>query len=1393
MPTDVTAVLKAPWDHLQHNALGIEAVRAQELKRVQNAGAAEERVRQDYRGRYAIELLQNAHDACADANTVGEAWLRLTPHALLVANQGIPFEASRIDSLLQLGESSKQVSQAKHHTIGYKGIGFSAVLEITDAPQIISEDVAFGFHRTAAAKSIGRKLGTVPRAISVRSYPFPLGESDWESDAEEINSLQKAGAVTVIRLPLRRPADWTAVESDLEQGITAESLLFMPHLRSISISTSRSHREWTKRAGRRVGTAQVWHLRSNTGKTDSWLLATKRAAIRKHEAEALEDPLWKDVRSLNVAVGVPWRASAPDPERAPQPLHVYFPTDELLGRALLVHGDFYVQSNRRRIANVGPGQAISERVAEVAVDLAVEMAEGLRSHGNRLLRTLAPRGEADGFGRGFGQLLDARLANAKICRSASGTRARKPQELWRLEAGLSRRETIQLGDLLQPRSDLLHSGDDEGCQTWLTSLGLEALSSVEVANRLSPAPGARYDAVLTCLRRWYESLAGSTQHSVLSAMQSRPLLKDVHGRWTEPSTLIQMDPRTPPLPVPVRRPTYQPPTMKRNRSFVDEELDVEVITPSRALEEVLKYLRADRSPKQILSCLAFLQSIWHADPTAIRRVDVDERAAIPVPARTVGAKPPVETFREAGSVYLPKSWSGSDLLERLYGPFHEAEFLALEPPSRDGDRMRDRQFWFAIGVHDRPRDVPLTQVEYINFTDWRSLPEVESAYECPDGHHGSRRSVIGTAIDRLSEVLERNDERGMHALAHHVGRLDKPLGENVRIRCAHSSHPRGYKGRIAPGYQAWLLNTYPWIPAEGGGRPQRFRVPSETWVDVPQGPARTVFPVPRLDIGNLSRLGCPSLRRAPLDRLVSALDEVAVANPDLQLADATMLDACHWLLRKIDSVGRRRGAQHEGPADSRPMQMPAERDGHATWAEDPVIADLQGAEFVPGVAWLPTGQWMGLERMYRVRRASTTVKARVLDLPAQRGSAPLFNRADRENLISVLVNKGADIAPLAFRLGNLQEQRVTALKVTYALDGSRWIGNPPFHLEIHRDKRGSLRGGLLRSHIELDDPSLLGIAEGLAAYLGLDDSADLLNYLMVRDKLVLVYGIGQAELTEARDALRRYKAGEEKDSSPAEAEEAELGGRRDDPSELEDDDAADRSPPPLLTDITHDRSDAHEPTRGMQVEGDSHAERKSNDGSRVVGHVPQPVRGGSPGITAGGRVAFGSGQTHDRRKLRIRRRADGSRPSSGDRPGAGTQGSPLGGSAASRSLTEHAAEDIAEQFLRTHFSAEVTRVADENRGWDLEALLPDRSQLLVEVKGFATNSPDFVITKNELQRARTEENFRMCLVTGAQQQSGEIAWIEKPGELLVEERLEPFQWIVRDWPSAEHVRVTWGR
>src|SRR4051812_14346890 len=100
--TAIDRVLRRPWRTLDHLKSGDEDVRTDMLQIYEDLAEAEERVRRDYTGRYAIELLQNAHDACDDGGLVGRAWIQVTETALLIGNQGLAFDAKRIDSLLRL-------------------------------------------------------------------------------------------------------------------------------------------------------------------------------------------------------------------------------------------------------------------------------------------------------------------------------------------------------------------------------------------------------------------------------------------------------------------------------------------------------------------------------------------------------------------------------------------------------------------------------------------------------------------------------------------------------------------------------------------------------------------------------------------------------------------------------------------------------------------------------------------------------------------------------------------------------------------------------------------------------------------------------------------------------------------------------------------------------------------------------------------------------------------------------------------------------------------------------------------------------------------------------------------------------------------------------------------
>lgn len=983
----VTAALSDPWDHLSHAGAGAAGVRRTELQRIQNAGSAEDRVRSDYRGRYAIELLQNAHDACADAGEVGEVWLQVTPTALLVANQGVPFNAGRINSLLQLGDSTKAADRVQHHTIGYKGIGFSAVLEISDRPQILSRSVAFCFHRRAARMRIRQLLGAEPSAVPMRYFPFPLELSDLASDAGSVARLLEQGAVTVIRLPLNSDRRARDIRQDLESGLRPETLLFMQHLRQMTVTTPDESTRWSRRAGKRVGSGQVQHLHEDGGRrTQSWLLATKQVRLKKADVLALEDPLWATVRTANVAVALPWRDSRPDPNREDQPLHVYFPTDDRLGRAVLVHGDFYVHSSRRRVQASGRGSDVSLKIAEAAADLAAELAVSLASHGNALLRTLAPRGVPDGFGFKLGELIDARLRDSRILRPATGRpAAATASSLVRLVSPLSIRDRLALVGLLVTRDDVLRPGDDVGCEEWLDSLGVRHLSPQDLARRLTPRSVASYSAALSVLARWYRTLNGLQIAAVKTLMRQRPLLLDEWGGWSQPQDLVRVDPRSPMLPLPLRRATYQPPRGRHARGFVDSALGVEVLTPQRSLEIVLEYVAQQPHDEDAPEVLRFFRSLWRTEPALVRSAPTDKLGQVPVPARALGRRD-VSAQTPAMRVYFDKRWTDNELLERLYGGFGQPEFLAVDPPAERADRRAQRQFWAALGVRDCPRAVPLNLASPRLATRWRGLEEVRQSARCPDGHFGSQRDYRGVFLDRLDQILEGGNERALHALARHLSQETKPLGHPINVVCLNRSHTRKSASQTI-GYQRWLLTTHAWLPTEGGPGDRRLRRPDEAWVDVARGPARAVLPVPKSDlrISDPNALGIGSVHRPLIDRLEAAMRAVQTAFPSLDSAPQEIHDGVEWLLRKLDAGGSRQSPMGEG---FRPLlALPAWRNGEHVWSNAPVIADVPGAEQLPDVEWLAIAPWSGLQRFYRLQRAPQSLPPCLLvdPPPAKRG------------------------------------------------------------------------------------------------------------------------------------------------------------------------------------------------------------------------------------------------------------------------------------------------------------------------------------------------------------------------------------------------------------------------
>lgn len=95
----------------------------------------------DYYGRFLIELLQNAEDQAVHAGLKeSRVTVVRTDQLLAIANQGTPFTPQGIEEITSMGLSGKD----PNISIGNKGIGFKAVLQVTDSPEIYSAANASG-------------------------------------------------------------------------------------------------------------------------------------------------------------------------------------------------------------------------------------------------------------------------------------------------------------------------------------------------------------------------------------------------------------------------------------------------------------------------------------------------------------------------------------------------------------------------------------------------------------------------------------------------------------------------------------------------------------------------------------------------------------------------------------------------------------------------------------------------------------------------------------------------------------------------------------------------------------------------------------------------------------------------------------------------------------------------------------------------------------------------------------------------------------------------------------------------------------------------------------------------------------------------------------------------
>lgn len=205
------------------------------LKALRQRDAGAEIVREQYVGRYPLELVQNANDALATEDaTAARIKFMVTESALLVGDTGAGFGTAQVESICDLAQSSKDPRKS----VGYKGLGFKSVAEITDTPQVISAELRFGFDRARLRREVeaivGRDLDD-DFPLPDYAFPFELSDADLGADAVAVFELQTEGFRTVMRLPFRDQAAAEAAVTHVSETIVPRLLLFLDAAESLEL------------------------------------------------------------------------------------------------------------------------------------------------------------------------------------------------------------------------------------------------------------------------------------------------------------------------------------------------------------------------------------------------------------------------------------------------------------------------------------------------------------------------------------------------------------------------------------------------------------------------------------------------------------------------------------------------------------------------------------------------------------------------------------------------------------------------------------------------------------------------------------------------------------------------------------------------------------------------------------------------------------------------------------------------------------------------------------------------------------------------------------------------------------------------------------------------------
>jgi hypothetical protein len=451
----------------------------------EDANAEEDLRLGGYADAWFVELAQNAADAARAAGVPGRIRVELADGVdarsadaargeLRVANTGSPLDAAGVAALASLRASAKRDDAG---SVGRFGVGFAAVLTVTDAPLVVGAGGGAAFSATRTAEAVAALPG--PAAELARRDEPPVLRLVWPTDEQP-----PAGFDTEVRLPLRPGVDADALLAQA-RATAPELLLALPELAEIAVGGHVLRRVDGPAPGEVTIGARRWLLARRTGTLDD-------ADAREQATEQ------RGRRDWSACWALPLTADGDPDHLGDDVLHAPTAAAERLALPARLIATVPLEPDRRRVR---PGPA-TDRVLAGATAAYLDLVHAVAPEHRLALvpEPGFPRSELDGRLRDL--LLDA-LRGAAWLPGVTGVELMPGRAEWLDLPGAGRRLPELLAEAEFDRLLITPQAPP-------AELGVHRLSAAELVSRLLGAerPPAWWRAVYAELEPLAETVPG---------------------------------------------------------------------------------------------------------------------------------------------------------------------------------------------------------------------------------------------------------------------------------------------------------------------------------------------------------------------------------------------------------------------------------------------------------------------------------------------------------------------------------------------------------------------------------------------------------------------------------------------------------------------------------------------------------------------------------------------------------------------------------------------------------------------------------------------------------------------------------------------------------------------